>query len=67
MYIQRPGIVEVATMPSKPRSDVFDPDEVGVYHCWNRLVQRRHLFDFNEADSFEPFELASCAWEECFG
>ncbi len=34
-------------MPSKPRSDVFDPDEVGVYHCWNRLVQRRHLFGFD--------------------
>ena len=31
-------------MPSKPRADVFDPDEVGAYHCWNRLVQRRHLF-----------------------
>ena len=35
-------------MPSKPRSDVFDPDEVGVYHCWNRLVQRRHLFGFDQ-------------------
>ena len=34
-------------MPSKPRSAVFDPDEVGVYHCWNRLVQRRHLFGFD--------------------
>ena len=34
-------------MPSRPRSDVFDPDEVGVYHCWNRLVQRRHLFGFD--------------------
>ncbi len=31
-------------MPAKPRSKVFDPDEIGVYHCWNRLVRRRHLF-----------------------
>ena len=31
-------------MPAKPRSETFDPDVVGVYHCWNRLVQRRHLF-----------------------
>ena len=31
-------------MPSKPRSEIVDPDQVGVYHCWNRLVQRRHLF-----------------------
>lgn len=30
-------------MPAKPRSEIFDPDQVGVYHCWNRLVQRRHL------------------------
>ena len=30
-------------MPSKPRSEVFDPDEVGVYHCWNRVVRQRHL------------------------
>jgi REP element-mobilizing transposase RayT len=43
-----PGSREVATVPSKPRSDVFDPDEVGVYHCWNRLVQRRHLFGFDQ-------------------
>ena len=34
-------------MPAKPRSDVFDPHEVGVYHCWNRLVQRRFLFGFD--------------------
>jgi hypothetical protein len=26
---------------------VFEPDEVGIYHCWNRLVQRRHLFGFD--------------------
>lgn len=31
-------------MPAKPRSEVFKPAEVGVYHCWNRLVRRRHLF-----------------------
>jgi hypothetical protein len=34
-------------MPAKPRSEVFDPDEVGIYHCWNRLVQRRYLFGFD--------------------
>lgn len=34
-------------MPGKPRSEVFDRDEVGVYHCWNRLVQRRHLFGYD--------------------
>ncbi len=34
-------------MPAKPRSDIFEPDEVGVYHCWNRLVRRRHLFGWD--------------------
>ena len=34
-------------MPAKPRSATFDPDVVGVYHCWNRVVQRRHLFGFD--------------------
>ena len=34
-------------MPAKPRSAVFDPDEVGVYHCWNRLVRRWWLFGFD--------------------
>ncbi len=34
-------------MPAKPRSEVFDPDEVGIYHCWNRLVRRRHLFGWD--------------------
>ncbi len=34
-------------VPAKPRSEVFDPEEVGVYHCWNRLVRRRHLFGFD--------------------
>ncbi len=34
-------------MPSRPRSDIFDPQQIGVYHCWNRVVQRRHLFGFD--------------------
>jgi REP element-mobilizing transposase RayT len=34
-------------MPSKPRCEIFNPDQVGVYHCWNRVVQRRHLFGFD--------------------
>ena len=34
-------------MPAKPRSQVFDPDSVGIYHCWNRLVRRRHLFGWD--------------------
>ena len=34
-------------MPAKPRSDIIDPQKVGVYHCWNRLVQRRHLFGYD--------------------
>ncbi|MGI9427612.1 MAG: transposase [Bythopirellula sp.] len=34
-------------MPAKPRSETFNPDVVGVYHCWNRIVQRRHLFGFD--------------------
>ena len=38
-------------MPAKPRSEVFDPDEVGVYHCWNRLVRRRHLFGLDALTS----------------
>ena len=33
-------------MPARPRSEVFEPDEIGVYHCWNRLV-RRHLFGWD--------------------
>ena len=36
-------------MPAKPRSETFDPDTVGVYHCYNQLVQKRFLFGF---DSF---------------
>jgi len=31
-------------MPAKPRSDIFDPHEVGVYHCWNKLVRGSYLF-----------------------
>jgi hypothetical protein len=30
-------------MPSAPRSETIDQENVGVYHVWNRLVQRRHL------------------------
>jgi len=30
-------------MPACPRKDVFDPDTVGVYHCWNRCVRRAWL------------------------
>jgi hypothetical protein len=40
-------------MPAKPRSKVFDPDDVGIYHCWNRVVRRRRLFgrdDFTGKD-----------------
>lgn len=31
-------------MPGKPRSAVFKPDQVGIYHCWNRIVRCHHLF-----------------------
>ena len=34
-------------MPAKPRSHVFDPDTVGVYHCSNQLVRQRFLFGFD--------------------
>ncbi len=30
-------------MPAQPRSKVFKPAEVGVYHCWNQIVRRHHL------------------------
>ncbi len=30
-------------MPGGTRAEVFDPDEVGVYHCWNRCVRRARL------------------------
>ena len=29
---------------AKRRSEVFIRDEVGTYHCFNRIVRRRHLF-----------------------
>ena len=34
-------------MPSRPRSEVIDPTEVGIYHCWTRLVRQRCLFGFD--------------------
>jgi len=34
---------------------VFDYHQVGVYHCWNRLVQRRCLFGW---DSFSGRDLS---------
>ena len=41
-------------VPEKPRSDVITAGEVGVYHCWNRLVQHRGLFghDFLSGKDF---------------
>ena len=30
-------------MPTCPRQDVVSKGEVGVYHCWNRCVQRAFL------------------------
>ena len=30
-------------MPTCPRHDVVSKGEVGVYHCWNRCVQRAFL------------------------
>ena len=34
-------------MSSVPRRDVFDPDCVGVYHCYNRCSQRARLCGFD--------------------
>lgn len=34
-------------MPAKPRSEIFKPDEVGIYHCWNRIVRHEHLFGWD--------------------
>lgn len=31
-------------MPAKSRSEIIDPTKVGIYHCYNQIVQRRHLF-----------------------
>jgi hypothetical protein len=44
---RNPSIAELSPVPAKPRSERFDPDEVGVYHCWNELVPQRHLFGFD--------------------
>ena len=30
-------------MPSLPRGEIFNPDAVGIYHCWNRCVRRAYL------------------------
>ena len=30
-------------MPSCPRSDVLDPMQIGICHCWNRCVRRAFL------------------------
>ena len=32
-----------APMARLPRSEVFNPGEVGVYHCWSRCVRRAYL------------------------
>ena len=34
-------------MPSSPRRDVFEPDVVGIYHCYNRCSQRAFLCGFD--------------------
>ena len=34
-------------MARAKRSDVFDPDTVGVYHCYNRIVRRSFLCGFD--------------------
>ena len=34
-------------MPAKPRSEIFFADEVGVYHCWNKLVRKEFLFGYD--------------------
>ncbi len=31
-------------MPGKPRSEIIDPNKVGTYHCFNRVVQQQRLF-----------------------
>lgn len=35
-------------MPNKPRSEVFDKTDVGIYHCCNQIVRRRHLFGYDQ-------------------
>lgn len=34
-------------MPTGPRSEVFDPENVGVYHCTNRCVRQGYLCGFD--------------------
>ena len=34
-------------MPSTPRRDLFDPETVGIYHCFNRCSQRAFLCGFD--------------------
>lgn len=34
-------------MARTKRSEVFDPDAIGVYHCFNRIVRRSHLCGFD--------------------
>ena len=34
-------------MPACPRKDVVDPEQIGVYHCWNRCVRRAWLCGFD--------------------
>ena len=34
-------------MPGAPREDVFDPEVVGIYHCYNRCSQRAFLCGFD--------------------
>ena len=34
-------------MPGTPRKDVFDPETVGIYHCYSRCVQRAYLCGFD--------------------
>lgn len=34
-------------MARTPRREVFDPDTVGVYHCFNRIVRRSFLCGFD--------------------
>lgn len=38
-FLFHPG----AIMARTKRSEVFEADEIGVYHCWNRIVRRSYL------------------------